>query len=138
MAKLPSYRRIIKSDYEPETQDVIETLSESINPAFDVIFETLNKRVTLRDNIKSTVKDLRVIVDSQGAPINTLSFSLDVTGTVDGCIVLNAINRTNTALGVAAAPFISFTQNGSVVIVNNIKGLIANNDYQLRIVTFVL
>lgn len=138
MAKLPSYRRVIKTDYPAELQDVIETLALSLNPAIDVIFETLNKRVTLRDNIKSTVKDVRLTVDSNGKPTFPTSFTLDVSGNIDGCVVLNATNQTNTSAGVQAAPFISFSQNNNNIIINNVKGLIPNNEYTLRILAFIV
>lgn len=138
MAKLPSYRRIIKTDYDTEDQEMIETLAASLNPAFDVVFETLNKKTTLRENIKSTVKDVTVTVNASGVPLNTASFTMDVSGTIDGCIVLNATNTTNSAAGVAAAPFISFTQNNTAIIINHITGLIPNNSYTLRIVAFAI
>lgn len=136
MSKLPSYRRIIKSEYPDNLQESIEKLAFSVNPAFEVIFDILNRKLTLRDNIKCSVKEFIVSVDANGVPSIRIVLPLDFNGQVDGCIVLNAINIKNPAKGVNAAPFVSFSQNNNTIIVNNIKGLFNNEDYKIKLLIF--
>lgn len=136
MSKIPSYRRIIKTDYPSELQDSIEKLSFSINPAFEILFDILNKKLTLRDNLKCSVKEFITKVKTNGQPYNKITLPLDFLGPIDGCLVLNAINIKNPEQGVAGAPFISFTQNGNNIIINNIKGLHVDHEYSLKILIF--
>lgn len=134
--KLPSFRRLIKSDYKEEFQELIETLSFSLNNGIEVLYQTLNKAVSLRDNVACTVKEIDVQVDSNGSPIGTLKFSLDNTNRILGVFVLNAINTKTPSVLPTSGVFISFSQENKTVIVNNIKGLPSGQPFTLTIVAF--
>lgn len=134
--KLPSFRRLIKSDYKEEYQGLIETLSFSLNNGIEVLYQTLNKAVSLRDNVACTVKDIDVQVDSSGIPIGSLRFSLDNTNRILGLFVLNAINTKNPSVLPTSGVFVSFSQENKTVIINNIKGLPSNQQFTLTIVAF--
>jgi len=54
--KLPNFKRIFKSDYKTEFHSLIEPLSFSINNGIEVLYQTLNKAVSLKDNVACTVK----------------------------------------------------------------------------------
>lgn len=134
--KLPNFRRLIKSDYKEEYQGLIETLSFSLNNGIEVLYQTLNKAVSLRDNVACTVKDIDVEVDSSGVPVGKLRFSLDNTNRILGLFVLNAINTETPTILPTSGVFISFSQENKTIIVNNIKGLPANQPFTLTIVAF--
>lgn len=134
--KLPSFRRLIKSDYKEEYQGLIETLSFSLNNGIEVLYQTLNKAVSLRDNVACTVKDIDVQVDSNGIPVGSLRFSLDNTNRILGLFVLNAINTKNPSVLPTSGVFVSFSQENKTVIINNIKGLPSNQPFTLTIVAF--
>jgi len=134
--KLPSFRRLIKSDYKEEDQGLIETLSFSINNGIEVLYQTLNKAISLKDNIACTVKEVDVRVDASGVPIGKTRFSLDNTNKILGLFVLNAINVDNPLVLPTAGVFISFTQENKTIIINNIKGLPSNQPFTLTIVAF--
>lgn len=136
MAKLPSYKRIITSDYSEEDRPMIEQLGGSVNDAFNQVFFTLNGRVDLRNNLFCSVRDVDVTLDANGLPINRTTFGLNSTTQVIGCIVISAINQTNSAIYPTSAPFISFSQLDNSILINHITGLQAGMRYTLRIVAF--
>jgi len=107
-----------------------------LNNGIEVLYNALNKEITLRDNIKCTVRDITVVVDANGTPRQNSTFLLDTSGRVEGCIVISALNVTNSSVYPTGGIFLSFTQNTTSVIINNITGLQPNQSYSLRIVAF--
>lgn len=137
MPKLASYRRIITNDFKKEEKKLVEQLASPINDSFNELYFATNGRLSLRENVFCTVKDVEITVDAGGNPNDTTSFGLDRQGSVIGCQVILAINQTNTSIYPTGQPFISFVQNGSSVIVNNITGLQAGQRYLVRIVAYL-
>lgn len=138
--KLPNFKRIYKSDYKKDFQDMIETLSVSINYGIEVLYDVLNKKVSLIDNIQCTVRDVIVQVDKNGNPTEPTSFSLDVNAKVLGVSVIFAQNLTNSTSYPFNHPFISFTQQPTTVLINNISGLsngtVTSDKYTLKIIAW--
>jgi hypothetical protein len=133
--KLPSFRRIITQDFKKEFQELMEQLGSNINDGFNVVYTALNKRLTFTDNIACTVKTITVTVDSSGNPQEFSQFNLDVQNTpVLGVVVISAQNLTNPAVYPSSAVWISYSQDGNRIIINNIKGLQADNVYSLRVI----
>ena len=136
--KLKSYRRLNTQDYQDEDKKLVEQISSPINNAFNELYFTLNGRVSLRDNLFCTVKDVDITVDSNGTPRITTSFTLDKESSqVIGVNVLAAFNQTNSAIYPTSAPWISWAQNGNSVIVNNITGLQAGQRYLVRVIAYL-
>lgn len=136
MPKLKSYKRIITSDYEKEDQELVEQLADSVNDAFNDVYFTLNGRVELESNVACSVRTVEVTVGATGVPVSRTTFSLNNTQQVIGCVVIQAINQTNTAIYPTGAPFISYTQLDQAILINHITGLQPNMRYTLRIVAF--
>ena len=137
MAKLATYKRLITSDFEEKDQELIEQLAFPVNDGFNALYSVVNGRIDLRSNLFCTVRDVEIITNSSGIPINKTSFNLDKTGQVIGCQVISAINQTNSNIYPVSQPFVSFTQNSTSVTINNITGLQANNTYSIRIVAYL-
>ena len=134
--RLPSFRRLYTGDYDKQFKSLVDTLSLSINNGIQSLYDALNNGLTIRDNMKATVRDVVLSVDATGAPVNTTTFSLDYSGVLDGVIVLSATNQTNANIYPISAPFISFTPLANSVTVNNVTGLQPGNTYSLRVVAF--
>ena len=134
--KLPSFKRLFDSDFPAEFKSLITTLSVSLNNGIDVLYQALNNQLTLRDNINCTVKDITIIVNASGVPTQGSSMKLNSTNKVDGCIVISALNQTNSSAFPPAAVMVSFTQSSNTLNINNINGLTAGQTYILRIVAF--
>jgi hypothetical protein len=137
MSKLSTYKRLTTTDFEEDQQKLIEQLSFPVNDGFSELYFAMNGRVDLRNNLFCTVRDIDITVDSAGSPVNSTSFSLDKDGKILGCQVLYASNQTNAAVYPTSQPFVSFTQNGKTVTINNISGLQASTRYVIRIVAYL-
>jgi len=137
MSKLATYKRLTTADFEEDQQKFVEQLSFPVNDGFSELYFAMNGRVDLRNNLFCTVKDIDITVKADGSPVNSTSFSLDRDGKILGCQVLYASNQTNTAIYPTSQPFVSFTQNGKTVTINNISGLQASNRYVIRIVAYL-
>lgn len=135
--KLPGFKRLLGTDFAKQFQDLINQLSLSFNNPIDVLYQALNNNITLRDNIKSTVQDITVSVDSSGAPKGGAVFKLTFSGKVDGILVLSAQNQDNPAIYPSGGVFISGSQSGTNYTINNITGLQPNASYLLRVVAFI-
>lgn len=131
--KLPSYRRINKGDYPTDAQSVIDRLAPGVNNGFDVLFDALNNKLTLSDNIAGSLVTVDVTVDATGAPKTRTFFKYSSTNSPIGVLVLRAQNLTNSSVYPTQAPFISFTVDNNVVNIVNVTGLQANNVYRLTL-----
>lgn len=134
--KLPTFKRLNKTDYEKDFQGLIETLSFSINNGIEVIYQALNKSLNLNDNVACTVKQFAVEVKEDGTPKTATTFTLDTNNRILGIMVLNATNQNNASIYPTSTPFISFSQSGKTITINNIKGLQSGQKYLLTLVAF--
>jgi hypothetical protein len=134
--RLPSFKRLILESFEQQYQKLVEALSLSLNYGIELLYQALDKNITLRDNIKCTVKDITVNVNASGKPKISTTFNLDTNGKVDGIIVISALNQSNSALYPSSGIFISGLQSGQTFVVNNVTGLQADQNYLLRVVVF--
>ena len=134
--KLPSFRRLIRTDFKQEFQALVDQLSVSINIGIENIYDALNRKITLRDNIACTVKEIDVKVDASGTPLSTTQFQMDITNRLDGITVLNAINLDVSTNYPTSGIFISWTQTQTGILLNNITGLRPNQTYRLKIVAY--
>jgi hypothetical protein len=133
--KLPSYKRIITQDYKNEYQELIEQLGGNINDSFNLLYSALNNRLTIADNVSSTVKDVEIIVDSTGKPLNDASFKLTISNiAVIGCFCIRATNLTNPSTYPSGTPWVSFIQNENSIKILNVTNLQPNNRYILKII----
>jgi len=132
--KLSNFKRIISTDFDQEDQKLVERLGRNLNDGIDNLYFVLNGKLTFEDNFASTVKDVDVTVSSSGTPINRTSVLLNNTNIVRGIIVISAINKLNGAVYPTSSPFISFTQNGNTLYIDNVTGLQADNRYTIRFI----
>jgi hypothetical protein len=132
--KLPSYRRIFKTDYAEEYQSLVEKLAVSINYGFDTLYDALNQKLNFQDNIASTIAEFSVTVDGDGKPTQKTQFKLNSSqSTVQGIIVLNCYGSKDTTVLPYGGIFVSFEKNEKFVNINNIKGLTANIPYTIKL-----
>lgn len=134
MAKLSSYRRLIKTDYAQEYQPLIEQLGVSINNGFDTVFNALNGKLNFADNIASTITEFKVTVTSDGTPQQTTQFRLGNNQTnLIGLLVLNVSGADNPSLRATSGLAIAYTPNNGIVTINNIKGLETGKAYLVKV-----
>ena len=135
--RLPSIKRINKADFPEQDANFINRLAGIYNSTVEMVYEALNNKLTLRDNISCDVKDLYITVDSDGVPLTYTGFNLsDGSKRIEGLSVYKADNTTNTSTYPSGAPFINYVQVGNNIEIKHITGLQANNTYQVRIVVY--
>jgi len=136
--RLPSFKRFFSQDFDKQYKNLIDKLSLTLNYGIEVLYDALNNNVTLRDNIKCTVKDVTLSVDAGGFPKISTIFTLDQTNSkVEGCEVINALNQTNSSIYPTSGVMINWTQNVNAVTINHVTGLQANDTYLLRIIAWL-
>jgi len=135
MAKLSSYRRIIKTDYVADNQDLVEKLGSSVNSAFDNILDALNGKLTFGDNILSTVTGFIVSVNSEGVPQQKTQFKLKEGQTsLEGLIVLNVQATNSNTANALGGVGISYARSQNFVNILNVKGLEPNIQYEIKLI----
>lgn len=134
--KLQNFKRIISTDFESEDQKLVEKLGRILNDGIDNLYFALNGKLTFEDNFLATVKDVEITVDANGTPLVSTSVLLNSTNPVKGTLVISTVNKTNATAFPTSAPFISFTQNGASLFIDNITGLKANNRYVVKFIAF--
>lgn len=134
MATLPSFRRINKQDYPEQYQDLIDILSTSLNYGIEVIYSLLNGKLTIKDNLSSTIKEFDITVNATGNPISKTVIKKSSTDKIEGMIVVRAQNLVNSSVYPTSGIFITYTETTDSLIINNITGLQANNPYRINII----
>ena len=135
--KLPAYKRIYYTDFPQEDQEIIEQLSYTINNGFEGVYNALNNGLSLEDNLDVSVKDVLITVDATGIPTSPTSYTVTNSNPIDGTQVIRALNQTNSTVFPTGGIFISYTQSGNKVTINNITGLPANNQFSVRIISYL-
>jgi hypothetical protein len=134
--KLPNFRRIYKTDYKEEFQDLVEQLSVTLNNGFESLYNALSGNLSLKDNISCTLKSIQVTVDANGTPNPAVTIALDKKTAVQGLSVLKIDNLTNATSYTAGGVTVNFSITDSGVKFDNIRGLIPLNNYQMKVVIF--
>lgn len=135
--RLPNLRRIYTQDFPAEFNELITKLSGVLNINFEVLFQALNKRISIQDNIDGFVKDVSVTVGSNGVPTLSTIFTLDdKTRNIIGLEVIRAENLTNSAVYPTGGVFITWQQVQTGIQIQHVTGLPAGNVFSLRIVGY--
>lgn len=133
--KLTGYKRIIKEGVPKEYHVLIDAIAPSINDFADQVINAFNKNITVEDNLNMEIKTLEVVVDGGGIPTMSTAFKSNLADRVRGIVVIRAENLTNSMVYPTAAPFITYSENNSVITINHIAGLPASDKFKLRLET---
>lgn len=134
--KIPGYKRIFKGDFPPDQQSLVEKLSFIINDGFQTLYEQLNKKLTFKDNMMSTIRSFTVSVDANGIPRSTTQFNIDETTKIEGLLVIRVENVDNSfAYPSGAVQIDAFRQEDRLLTVDHITGLDARVNYRIKLLT---
>lgn len=131
MAKITSSKRLNKDEFPDEYQDLIDTLSFSINPFFEQIYGAFTNGLTFKDNFYGQAVTVTTKVDAQGRPVNN-QVPYTLKSRPQTIMVLNVVNNTDSS-GLTSAPYVGFSLNGSTLTLNYITGLVAGKEYTLSL-----
>ena len=132
--KLPSFRKIIEQDYPSEYQELVKQLAVSINHGIEVLYDLLNGKLSIKDNLATTIKEIDIEVDAKGKPKSTSIIKKSTSDRIEGLWVLNATNLTNSNVYPTGGVFVSYTETSESITINNVAGIPANNIFRIKIV----
>lgn len=137
MAKLPTLRRLFKGDFKPEYGELVEKLITSINNGFDTVYDALNNKLTLRNNILCDIKEFSVQVNNLGIPTNTLNLNVSFPNSVSIVTIGKITNLTNSQIYPSSGVTITWEQQtGGFIVIKHITGLVSGNTYSIRVVMY--
>lgn len=129
-------KRLIKEDFNTKDQDLIGKLSSVFNPAIDQISRVLNKGLSIND-LNTQTKQINITVDVNGIPTNTTTFASTLSGKCSMVIVGKVQNLTNSTTYPSGGVTISFSLDGTQVVINHVTGLNSTDQWQLTLVAYV-
>ena len=140
--RLSSFKRLNDADYDKDDRSLVSRLANSLNDGIDNLYLALSNRISLRDNIQCTIKDVDIIVNSSGIPTLSAVIKLDRQGgtqtQVDAKILGLSLLDHRSLSGFPAYPTsgitISWTQVQTGIQIDHVTGLIPGNPYRLRVV----
>lgn len=136
MSKLPGFRRLRREDYPVEFQDLVEQLSASLNIGIEAIYDVLNQKANVGENIDSSVNDLTITLSADGTPVERTQITIHKSETIQGLTIVKTENLTNPATFPTTAPYATWTQNGSTVDIDHITGLNVGDEWQIKVLTW--
>lgn len=129
--KIQSPKKLIAEDFAPEDRPIIERIGATINNYLDELNIAMSKNINITDNLNQELKILNnvSIINANGDLANPLKIKHGLKTRVNGIIVIRAIG----SVFADSQPFMSFSEQDNIITVENIKGLPANQQFQLVI-----
>lgn len=131
--KIQGFKRLIKENVTEDFRDVIDTVGASVNVFAEDVLNAMNKNLSVDDNLKMEYKTIDITLGANGLPLNDAQLTTKLFGKIQGISVERAENLTNSATYPSGAPFVTFSQNNTLITLNHITGLQANNKYRLTL-----
>jgi len=132
MASINNIKRIRAEDFPEDSRDFANKLALILNPMLDQLLIVFNKGIDFK-NLNMQIASLSVSVDSSGIPKQPTSIKSTLKTSCVGLVCVRALNASGTNGDTTATPFIAFTENSGVFTINSIKGLVADNSYNLTV-----
>jgi len=128
-SRLPDFKRITKEDFPQEYRGLIERLALPINSHIEQVRNLFNGNISI-NNLTQEYVTLTIQTNSEGSPINTLKFKTELSS-VCGIIPISAKVTSQTNAFISQAPFITFSQNSTIITIDNISGLSPETTYEV-------
>lgn len=132
--KLPGYRRLFSEDFDAQYKGLLDRLSGALNSGVEVLYQALNNGLTFSDNMAATIGEFTIKVDANGNPVSTTSFKLNNTQKVIGLFPISISNLTQPGAYPPGGVTVSFSPNSDQMIITNVTGLTAGNQYRIRVI----
>jgi hypothetical protein len=131
MALLDNLKRILTDDFPKDDQALIERLAFILNRFMDQVITQVNGNLDF-SNLLEDIRTYRVTVNAAGTPIgnDTIKTTVNNPG---GVVVVKAVNQVLSTTYPTTAPWVSFSPQGTLLKIRNIKGLQANQEYLLTL-----
>lgn len=134
MTQVPDFKRINTEDFKSEERQLIEKLANILNLFNEQLVTLLTKNIDFT-NLKQELKDIEIIVNSNGIPTVSSGFKNNLNSKIKGVICIRSQNLTNTSSYPTGAIIMAFEEVNNSVLIKHVTGLQANNKYKLTIIT---
>lgn len=134
--KLQGFKRLLKTDFKQDDQDLVDQLGNSLNTGIELLYQALNKRLTVSENLQATERDITLAVDASGKPRADTFATVDFGSQARNVFVGKADNLSFPGTYPLSAPFVSWTNTTSGIQVVNVTGLQPAHNYRIRLVIF--
>jgi hypothetical protein len=131
MPKIQAPVRIRLEDFTAEERNLAEKIGNAYNTFNEDVYNVLNGNVDF-DNLAQAV----TLVDVEMATGGSLAVPTSIRsgiGRVSGILCVSALNLADSTVYPTGTPFVSFSQEGQVVRLQNIAGLQDNSRYRLTL-----
>lgn len=128
MAKIQT-KKININDFSETSRPDMAKLARSLNPFYDDIERAFRKGLSVADNLPMDYQSITVEVNGTGVPKQRAVLTTSLTN-IQGCVIVKAVCSDAFP---TAAPFITFTQTGTTIEIQNVAGLPANKKFTLTI-----
>lgn len=133
--RLPTQKKILREDLK-DAPSWVSGVIDPINSFMENVYNSLNKNITLQDNIASFVKEITYKTDSSYPSAQEIvTFQNSLRTSPIGIMVMQVYDKANytPAPGPVYIPWIN--DNGTITI-STITGLEADKSYLVRMVIF--
>lgn len=132
MSKLDNLRRPTLDNVPEDQRETAKILLDIFNFHMEQVINVMNGNIDY-DNMVDNILQIQVSVDSNGTPLSGSRFTA-IDG-IGGTNVIRAVNLTVPSGYPTTTPFISYERIGEGVYkINDITGLLPNNNYLLTII----
>ena len=133
--RLPTQKKILREDLK-DAPNWVNGIIDPINSFMETLYQSLNKNITLQENIASTVKEITYTTTSAyPSPQDDVTFQNTLRTSPIGIVVLQVYDKANYTPppGPVYIPWVN--DNGTITI-STITGLEADKTYLVRLVLF--
>jgi hypothetical protein len=123
-------KRLTKEDFPSKYFDLLDRLIFPLNSHMEQVRNILNF-----DNKEFTT--LSIATNNSGQPVSPVKFNSSLNERIRGLMVASAKVTSDNTSFLTQAPFITFSQNESVVTINYIAGLQPNKRYELTLFSVI-
>ncbi len=133
--RLPQQKKILREDVK-EAPSWINGIIGPVNSFMESTYQSLNKNLTLQDNLASFTKEITYTTPSTyPSGVATVEFNNQLRTKPIGNWVLQAFDKA-TYTPAPGPVYIPWVEDNGVIMVSTITGLEANKTYLIRMVIF--
>lgn len=136
MGRLPTIKRILREDVR-EAPSWIEKILYPINTFFEQVYNTLNRNVGFRDNIRCQIKSFSFrttsAYDGTVANFTTITFLSTIPGSAEGVILLDIKKNTDNFSAIEGDVYLQWQDINGVIEIPLIRGLAASTTYNVKV-----
>lgn len=132
MGRIPDLKRLTVEDFKAEDREMVKKIAFVINSFHEQVRNLFNGNID-ETNLAEQFVDISFTTDDNGQPINALQFRSTLNDRVKAIFVGNIQVTSSNSTFPTQSPLFSFSQNGELVTIENITGLLPATRYSVTL-----